>query len=185
MFEIVKPGLILFAIAAIAAFLLGAVYEITKDPIAAQQERIKNESMAKLLPEADEFIAGEINSGSDNISEVYTGYKNGLPQGYVILSETQGFSGIIGILAAFDLSGAIKDVSVIKSSETPGLGENIKTPAFIAQFINKASKLNVTRTAPNENEIQAITSATITTQAFTDAVNAALDYFNAHLKGVN
>ena len=43
--KIVKNTLILTLITVIAGFLLGAVYEITKDPIAQSQEKTKKEAL--------------------------------------------------------------------------------------------------------------------------------------------
>ena len=185
MVEIIKPGLILLLITVTAAFMLGGVYEITKEPIRLQQESDKNAAMSKLIPEASEFSQIELIVNDNGITEIFSGYNNGVCAGYIISSETQGYGGVIGILTAFDMNGSIIDLEILKSSETPGLGENVKNASLTGQFINKFSRITVTKSSPNENEIQAVTSATISSNAVTSAVNASIDYFNAYILGGN
>ena len=55
--KIVKDALILFAITLVAGVLLGFVYDITKDPIAAQNEKAKQEAYKEVMADADSFEA--------------------------------------------------------------------------------------------------------------------------------
>ena len=52
---IMKPAIVLLVIAGVAAALLGAVSEVTKAPIAAQEQKTLNESMTAVMPEASSF----------------------------------------------------------------------------------------------------------------------------------
>ena len=52
---IIRPAAVLLVIAGVAAALLGAVSEITKEPIAAQEQKTLNESMTAVMPEASSF----------------------------------------------------------------------------------------------------------------------------------
>ena len=54
--KIIKNTLILTAITLISGLLLGMVYEITKDPIAASQEKARQEAYKAVLKEADSFV---------------------------------------------------------------------------------------------------------------------------------
>jgi len=68
----------------------------------------------------------------------------------------------------------------------PGLGANAPEPKFSDQYKNKPlkEKLEVVKVAPtSENQIQAITGATITSKAVTLGVNNAIDFYNSSLKG--
>ena len=60
-------------------------------------------------------------------------------------------------------------------SETAGLGANASKDSFLGQFVGKISGITVTKNAPAENEIKALTGATITSNAVTAAVNAAIE----------
>ena len=183
MSESLKPGLILFLLTVAAVFLLSAVYFITREPIQNQRERQKNAEMARLLPDAKTFEKIETVSGEASVGEVYAAYnKNGDKYGYLVFSEASGFGGEIEILTAVEPDGVILSVCVIKSSETPGLGEKIKETAFTGQFNEKSSALTVTSRSPGENEIHAVTGATISSRAMVSAVNAAIDYYNNHIK---
>ena len=53
--KIMKNTLILTAITLVSGLLLGIVYEVTKEPIAASQEAAKQEAYRQVLPEADAF----------------------------------------------------------------------------------------------------------------------------------
>ena len=65
-------------------------------------------------------------------------------------------------------------------NDTPGLGLKAKEPEFKSQFAGKkAEALSVTKSGSgSDNEIAAISGATITSSATTNAVNAALYYLH-------
>lgn len=60
--KILKNTLILTAITLVSGLLLGIVYEITKDPIAASQEKAKQEAYQQVIAEADSFEAVEVDA---------------------------------------------------------------------------------------------------------------------------
>ena len=59
---------------------------------------------------------------------------------------------------------------------------NAKKDDFKNQYVNNNGAFTVVKSDAGENEIQALTGATITSQAVTDAVNNAVEVFNS-LKG--
>ena len=77
--------------------------------------------------------------------------------------------------------GELTGIGFLSISDTPGLGMRAKEPDFKDQFIGKkAEKLEVTKTgASADNQIQAISGATITSKAVTNATDAAI-YFVAN-----
>lgn len=70
-------------------------------------------------------------------------------------------------------------------SETPGLGDKAKTEDFSKQYKNKnVDSFTVVKQAPSaDNEIEAISGATITSKAMTNGVNACITYFQNELEG--
>lgn len=188
--EITKPALMLFIITAISALCLGFVYEITKEPIEKAQAAEKTKAVAALLPQAAEFRT-ETEIPEDGlkiddslITEVLTAYSSaGNAEGYVISSECGGYAGPVGVLIAINLDGTIAGISIISSNETPGLGANASKEDFTGQYINKSGTLKVVGQVSEDNEIAAVTSATITSQSITNSVNAALKFFRENIKG--
>ena len=81
--------------------------------------------------------------------------------------------------------GRLTDIKILSHTETPGLGAKAADPAFSGQFHEKnVEKIIVTTTpATADNEIQAISGATITSEAVASGVNAALGYWAKNLKG--
>ena len=60
-------------------------------------------------------------------------------------------------------------------NETAGLGMNAQNPEFMDQFIGKEGSFNLVKDgASGDNDIQALSGATITSTAVTNAMNAAL-----------
>jgi len=179
--DMIRPWAVLFIITLTAALGLGIVYEITKEPIIIQQENAKKKSLALLLPEASEFIPADNEISASGAAHLYTGYDGGVIKGYIIASEANGYGGPIGVLTAIGADGAVRGIDIYKSSETPGLGENIRNTSFKAQFIGTSGTVAVARYEPGANEIHAVTGATVSTAAAVGAVNAAIDYFNNYL----
>ena len=61
--------------------------------------------------------------------------------------------------------------------ETAGLGQKATLPEFYEQFKGKGTKLSVKKGGgAGENEIDAISGATITSTAVTNVVNAATEF---------
>ncbi len=181
--EILKPGLTLFIVSVVAAVCLGYVFDITKGPIDDQQRLTKATAMSEILSSATEFKE-EVNLPfNDNIKSVDVGYKGSDISGYVIGVTQKGYGGDVDMLVAVDTNGVISGIKIVKHSETPGLGANATNPAFYNKFAGKSGRLTVIKSgAPRDNEIETITSATITTRAVTEGVNSALDFFSANLK---
>ena len=183
--ELIKPVISLFVITAVVAALLGFVHEITLEPIAIQQKLVEEKTMKEVLPEAEEFKELEWKQPEDGegviVQKITEGFKNGELCGYVVLiAPTNGFSGTFTQMLGIDKDGVITGLRVLSHSETPGLGAKAKDdPEFYEQFNGKKSvdfeakkslDLAVTK---DGGDIDAITSATITSRAVVDGINAA------------
>ena len=187
----VRNVLCLTLITVVAGFGLGYVYDITKEPIAVMEENTKLNAYRSVFPEADNFnekddvspsllsTAGS-ETGCDIDSVVTATDSSGNYMGYVINTTSHdGYGGDITVSLGIDASGKVKGVEILKISETAGLGMKAKDAAFRDQFRDKTvTQFSYTKTgAKSDFEIDAISGATITTKAVTNAVNTALKLF--------
>lgn len=181
--ETIKLGLTLCVVGSIAAAVLGISNEITSPVIKQTEVRKNTEARQSVLADAKEFDEVKVDN-VEGIIEVFKGTNGGEEVGYTIKVEIGGFSGPVEILVGIDKTGLVTGMKVLSNSETPGLGKNAEKPEFQASFSGKNSKdkVEVSKTKPEkDNQVQAMTGATITTQAVADGVNLALDYFETAL----
>ncbi len=172
--DIGKMGGILFLIAAICSALVGFASELTKEPIAAQKLEAKNAAMQEVLSDADGFEEIEAN---DLVEEVQVGTRDGQEVGYAIRVISKGYADPIEIMVGIDKAGAIQGIKILASAETPGLGDNASDPSFTDKFKGKDAALTVSTSGnAGDDEISAITGATITSVAVTNGVNKAIEY---------
>ena len=192
--KIVKDALILFAITLVAGVLLGFVYDITKDPIAAQNEKAKQEAYKEVMADADSFeaLSGDAyseanitatfaaalqadaeNYTADEITEVVAGVKDGKVIGLVVtVVAGDGYGGDIKFSVGVGADGTYLGTSILSISETAGLGMRVKTsPDFLAQF--KLVK-DGSGAAAGDEKIDAISGSTVTSKAVLRGVNSAL-----------
>lgn len=173
-----KEAAILFAITLSAGLILGFVYEITKEPIAIQKEKAKMEAYQEVFETAEAFH--EIAEG-----EVEALDTSGNLLGYVYtITSKEGYGGEITFTMGVQLDGTVNGMSILSISETPGLGmqaEDVLKP----QFANKkVEKFEYTKTgAMSDSQIDAISGATITTNAIVNGVNEGLARFRERVEG--
>lgn len=178
--EIVIPAVSLFVICIVVTALLALTNQITAPKIAQLAVQTENKSKSEVLGDAKTF--SEAKSASLNGAK-YTYYEgldeSGKVTGYVFSTSAKGYGGDIDVMVGIDLKGTVKGISILSISETAGLGMNAKNESFLNQYIEKTGKLSVIKNGtPKENEIQALTGATITSKAVTDAVNIAQSLYN-------
>ncbi|MBE5971348.1 MAG: RnfABCDGE type electron transport complex subunit G [Lachnoclostridium sp.] len=192
-----KDALVLFAITLVSGLCLGFVYDITKDPIAQATIDKNNRTYQEVLSAASSFT--EVEGSAEKIAElaasgelagfggvaiesVLTGTDaGGAEVGYVINSlSNDSYGGAVKISVGFDANGAITGVGIREINDTPGLGLKAKEADFRDQYIGKnEDSLVVTKMgASTSNEIDAISGATVTSNAVTNAVNAAFYYLH-------
>lgn len=196
-----KEAGILFCITLIAGLLLGFVYELTKEPRRIQQEKAIQEACIAVFPDAreqgmelqfedtgyvpDETLAAELAGNNVRIGTVFAVYNNSTLYGYVVESvSTKGYGGDIVLYVGVGTDGTVNGVSITEISETAGLGmkaPSVLTPQFAGKKVE--SFVFTKNGAAAENEVDAISSATITTRAVTNAVNGGLKVAMGLLKG--
>lgn len=189
-----KDAFTLFAITLISGLALGAVYEVTKGPIEQATIAANNATYKEVFAEAESFeelvdvdlagcnaqLAGS-EFGNVAVESVMAAKDAaGAELGYVVNSYSMdSYGGKVGISVGIKDDGSITAVGFREISDTPGLGLKAKDAAFKDQYIGKiAEKLTVVKGGgAGDAEINAISGATITSSAVTNAVNAAL-FFN-------
>ena len=194
-----KNTAIMMAITLIAGFVLGLVYENTKDAIAESKLKAKNEACKEVFNDAEEFeimenaftdehvdMFAENGFGAITLDEVAVAKSStGEALGYVLtITTNEGYAGAIQFTLGITNDKTVNGISILATGETPGLGleaEKVLKP----QYANKkVDQFIVTKTgATAESEIDAISGATITSNAITNGINAGLFYFDTVLEG--
>lgn len=166
-----EPGMaqlviVLFAICAVTALLLGLVNMITAPAIAANTEKKTAEAKAAVLA-ADSYDE-QTYTGSDTTIK---GIWKADDKGYVVEVTPSGFGGNLDIMVGVDNDGTCTGVSIISHAETSGLGANATKETFRSQFVGKSGVVRVTK---DGGEINALTGATITSRAVSSGVTSAI-----------
>lgn len=197
--NVIKDAMILFAITLVAGLLLGVVYDVTKEPIAAQKEKAKIEACQNVFVDAENFeayekfdmeaayvVLTEAGITGVDIDEVMCAKDAaGAVIGYVLtVTGHEGYAGDIQFTMGLTKEGVLNGISLLSISETPGLGMKAED-VVVPQFVNKqVERFSTTKTgAADDSSIDAISGATITTEAIVNAVNGGLVYFQNVLKG--
>jgi len=161
-------GLVCLACSAV----LGGAYVITKAPIEAAAAAKTQAAVAQVLPH---FETLEYNADA----HYYTAKDGEAVVGYAIESTVVGFGGPLSLMVGVTVDGVVYNTSVLSHSETPGLGAKCSTDAkFMDQwrgFDPAVKKLSVKK---DGGDVDAITASTITSRAYTLAVENALKVFD-------
>ncbi len=201
-----KDALILALITLIAGFLLGGVYEITKEPRARQEEIAKNKAYIAVYENNKAFKDMDVNKFtfkdvdlstlvnlektlkdnklSDKVSIdslVKAIDKDGNTVGYVFnVTAKGGYGGDICYSVGLDTVGTVTGISILSIKETPGLGMKAKEDTYLNQYVDKNGSFVVNKDNPSGEDIKidAISGATITSRAMTDGVNGAVVAFS-------
>lgn len=188
--KIIKNTIILTLITVLSGVGLGLVYEITKEPIAQAQEAAKKEAWQAVFPDTDvnafEAVDLDDKAAAEAIKAVGANAtvdevcKAG-EDGYVVTTtDKEGYGGDIQITVGITADGTVNGISILSISETAGLGMKAKEPAFYKQYEGKQTeKFAVSKDGGEGEPIDAISGATITTRAVTNAVNVALAYYQS------
>lgn len=195
--SMIKDALILFAITLAAGLLLGFVYDVTKEPIAQQKAKAKAQACKNVFAAAETFepmlsedgptayfMAGK--DSNVDIDEVMQALDStGQLMGYVItVTDHEGYGGDIQFSMGVALDGTLNGISLLSISETAGLGMKAGD-VLVPQFTNKkVESFTYTKSGSmSDSEIDAISGATITTNAVVNGVNSGLLFFNSVLTG--
>ena len=183
----------LMIITAIAGLLLGIVYVVTLEPINQANLAATVAAYQQVYPDAADFAdnadsdaliaaaAEELGAqgyGNTQIDKVVDAKDaSGNVIGHVInATSKEGFGGAVSISAGIQEDGTLNGIAFLSISESAGLGMNARDTDWYKQFAGrKEARYSVTKTgSTGDSEIDAISGATITSRAVTNAVNAAV-----------
>lgn len=172
--DIIKPVGVLLAICIIIPLALSVTNKVTAKKIAELEKENSKKNMQSLVS-ADDF-----EKCSDGGIEYYTAIKGGETAAYIFTESAKGYGGDVSVMTAVKPDGTVAGVAIlVVSNETPGLGQNAAKESFYSQYagLKKGVSLLKNGAKAENNEVDAVTGATITSTAVTRAVNAALDDF--------
>ncbi len=194
----VKDALVLTVITLIAGLLLGGVYGLTKDQIEAiknastiasyQQvmaaEEYDDETYASTLETAisDGTVAAD-NGGAELLSVVAAKDASGAEIGYIVKAQAAGYGGSVVVVIGVDSDLKVTGISFPETlPETAGLGQRALEPEFYEQFAGKGTALSVKKGGgAGDDEIDAISGATITSTAVVNSTNAATEFVQNYI----
>lgn len=172
--QMFKFGFTLGLICLLATMVLAVTHRITKPKIEKISRLEEQKALKKVMPEADFFSEKSIGEIS-----YFDAMKGSKLTGYCVRATASGYNGFIRLIVGIDLNGTIKGVEILEHHETPGLGAKIneikrgeEEPYFLRQFKGKPAK-----TVALKEDIDAITGATISSKAITDAINKTVGEF--------
>lgn len=187
--EIIKLGLTLLLVTAIAGAALSVVNNITKPRIAEQKRLVTERALIAALPTADKNSIDPVYK-ADTL-KYYIGYKDTLRQeiaGYAFVAKGAGYSSTIETMVGVDTIGTIIGVKIVQQVETPGLGTKIEeirygdtASWFQRQFVGK--KAEVIAVDKDKGEIVSVTGATISSRAVTNSINSDVQKLAAQIGG--
>ena len=179
----------LFATCVVVAGLLGVVNMVTEPNITAINKAKTEEAMKAVVADADnssfsdpleitaEMEAAAASAGA-SVTEAYAVEAGGAAAGHALKIVASGSQGNIEMMVGLDADGAVTGVSVVKNSETAGIGSkvmdnepNAKGVGVLDQFIGKSAADGALNVGSN---VDAITGATVSTKGVTTGVNAAI-----------
>jgi RnfABCDGE-type electron transport complex G subunit len=179
MLKKIREVSILFLVGITSAFLLSFVYKKTAPLISKYSEGSLNESLNEVF--GDSSVRFE-EVKADTLWKVFKEEKY---IGIVFRSEGKGYSSTIRPIIGVDSTGKIKGVKIPKAelSETPGLGMKVAEESFLNQFNNLVADDIWLKKDKQEGKIDAVTSATISSRATTDAVREGLIRYRELMPG--
>lgn len=206
--NIVRDTFVLLIITLISGLGLGFVYNLTKAPRAVQDEKVKLEAYRTVFAEAESFgepievsedelnkyisaadektKKDDSNNTNADINAVIDEAVPALDEnkeilGYVItVTDNEAYDGAVKFSVGIKNDGTVNGISFLSISETPGLGMKAAEDSFKSQFVNKnVDYFKYTKTGEAGDEsIDALSGATITTNAVTNGATAAIYAFD-------
>ena len=187
----------LAGVAVMSGFLVATTHQLTMEPILQNRRAALEKAVFEVLPEASERRNFRIDEAGlqplpdDALARanVFAGYDDqGRLTGVALEGSARGYQDVVKILYGYvPETGKVTGMTVLQSSETPGLGDRVETdPDFLANFDALEAGLNESGTGlaheivtvkHGEKEhpwqIDAISGATVTCKAIGKAINTS------------
>jgi Na+-translocating ferredoxin:NAD+ oxidoreductase subunit G len=167
--SILKIAMNLTCACIISGIIIAGTYYFTSGTAEQKSIEMRDNAMKSLVKDADNFkpVSGK--------ADWFVAEKDGKTIAYIVPSKSKGYGGMVEMLVAVDTDGKVLNFSILESEETPGLGDKASKEPFHSQFIGKfAGHLKVVKDAGNKEDIQAISGATISSNAVTLGVKEAV-----------
>ena len=165
--EIIKPVLVLVCICLVVTALLAYINSVTSPIIAKAEQEKTEQAMSEVLADADGFEKLEIENLPDRVTEVYSA-QNG--SGYVFMLTTKGYGGDMKLICGMKADGTIEQCKTLSHAETSGLGSKTAEDPYRNQYSGKNSD--------TLSEVDAITGATISSNAYKNAIEDAFKAYD-------
>ena len=166
-----KPIVVLSLICVVVTGALAATNEVTAPIITQAKIEAENAARLQVLPEADTFTAVE-GIEAAGVSAVYTA-DNGA--GAAITASAKGYGGDVVVMVGIGSDGNITSIKVTEQTETQGIGSKVVgDPEYLARY----NGLSAAEPLVLNEDVDAITSSTVSSTAVINAVNAAITAYN-------
>ena len=165
---VLRLAVTLLVIAGVMAAALAGVNSVTAPIIEKLTYEKTQAAVSAVLPGGGDTVDFP---AMDLVSKVYQG-----ENGYAVEVTPSGFDNTVTMMVGVDNEGNVLGIDIISHTETAGLGAvaaatTAAGEAFRAQFKGLTGSVSVSK---DGGQVDAITSATITSRAVCAGVNAAL-----------
>lgn len=173
--NIINMVVCLTAVCLVCAAILGFTYNVTSEPIAQANAKALQEALSLVLPAEGEISPEPQYTDLDGTQyEYYVQTVNDSTFCWAVKSTVNGFGGPLTLLVGMEENGIVHATRVLSHSETPGLGAKCQTDTkFISQFEGFDSANRKLAVKKDGGDVDAITASTITSRAYTLAVENA------------
>ncbi|MCM8797937.1 MAG: FMN-binding protein [Candidatus Omnitrophica bacterium] len=187
--EKIKIVFFVFCLGSVCGGFLSGINAYTRERILRNQElKIKTAVLNALEidypPEKIEEVFSKNIEKIENKGRVI--YRTAKREVAILFSGPGLWGNISGVLALKPDLETIQGIQIISQEETPGLGGRIAEKSFLERFVNKKTiprlLLVPEGKAKRENEVDAITGATMTSRAFEELLNKSIADFRLLLK---
>ena len=172
--------LCLFGTCLVCSALLGGVYALTKGPIDRTNAQLLRASIGAVLPEGGDLSEAKPVEVGGLPSEYYVLTDGDQVKAYAVKSTATGFGGPIQLMVGITADGVIYNTSVLSHSETPGLGAKCTSDKnFMEQWKGFNPSVKILKVKKENGDVDAITASTITSRAYTLAVENAVKAYQS------
>lgn len=161
----------------VASFSLGSIYNMTKEPIEKAKREKQERAIREVIPEFDRMETSKIAARGGDSLTIHIGFSEEKEVGTAVASySNEGYDPTqIQVMVGFLPDLTIHNTVVIQQKETPGLGTKMKDPVWKNQFNGKNPDVFNLRVKKDGGDVDAITAATISSRAFSDAISRAYE----------
>jgi len=171
--DMIIPIVILLIICLFVSGALAIVNNLTEPVIAAAAAERADAARKSIIPDAAGFELMDIESlrSEGNLPKRITGiYRTTNNVGYLFMITSSAYGGDIKLICGIDMNGNVINTATLEQSETQGLGTQIFAEAHASQY--RGMDIN------GIEDIDAVTGATITSNAFKNGIRDAFTAFD-------